>query len=71
MKKLFRKDVELNIGKGFAYFEFDGEWATRQVEVYGDRWFNSKRITKGNLALTCRSATLTTGIEAQKKGYRK
>jgi hypothetical protein len=33
-------DAESEFGEGVQYVEFDGEWATRQVECYGDRWFN-------------------------------
>jgi hypothetical protein len=41
MPRYFKRDAECGLGKGVAYFEFVGEWATRQVEVYGDRWFCS------------------------------
>jgi len=32
-----------DLGEGTVYFEFDGQWATRQVEVYGDRWLCSSK----------------------------
>jgi hypothetical protein len=41
MKRYFKRAADGSLGKGVAYFEFAGEWATRQVEVYGDRWFCS------------------------------
>ena len=36
-------DAESEFGEGLQYIEFDGDWATRQVECYGDRWFNSNQ----------------------------
>lgn len=42
MKRYYRREAESSLGTGVAYFEFDGEWAIRQVEVYGDRWFDSR-----------------------------
>lgn len=42
MKRYFKREYnESAVGPGVIYNEFDGEWATRQVEVYGDRWFSS------------------------------
>jgi hypothetical protein len=29
------------IGKGAVWLEFDGDWATRQVELYDGRWYSS------------------------------
>jgi hypothetical protein len=43
MKKYFKREAESGLGKGTVYLEFDCDWATRQVEVYGDRWFDSTR----------------------------
>ncbi len=40
-KRYFKRAAESGLGPGVVYLEFDGEWATRQVEVYGDRWFCS------------------------------
>lgn len=42
MKSYYRRAAESDLGEGVAYIEFDGEWATRQVEIYGDRWFDSR-----------------------------
>ena len=39
MKRYFARTAESDLGTGFVYFEFDGETATRQVEMYKDRWF--------------------------------
>ncbi len=48
MKRYFKHDAETILGSGIAYFEFDGELPTRQVEKYGDRWFSSiKRFHPG------------------------
>jgi len=41
MKRYFKREAESDLGIGIAYFEFDGEWATRQVEKYQERWFCS------------------------------
>jgi hypothetical protein len=41
MKRYFKKEAESDLGIGIAYVEFDDEWPSRQVEIYGDRWFNS------------------------------
>jgi hypothetical protein len=41
MKCYFKGTAESDLGQGIFYVEFDGEWASRQVEVYGDRWFCS------------------------------
>ena len=43
MKRYFKREAESALGVGVAYLAFDGEWATRQVENYGDRWFRSDR----------------------------
>lgn len=42
MKRYYRRVSESDLGEGIAYLEFDGEWALRQVEIYGDRWFDSR-----------------------------
>lgn len=39
MKRYFSRTAESDLGIGFVYFEFDGEIAIRQVEIYRDRWF--------------------------------
>lgn len=41
MKRYFKKEAESDLGRGMAYVEFDDGWPSRQVEIYGDRWFNS------------------------------
>lgn len=41
MKRYFKRHAESDLGTGIAYFEFDNEWAVRQVENYGERWFCS------------------------------
>ena len=43
MKRYFKHEAESVIGSGVAYIEFDDEWASRQVEIYGTRWFCSNR----------------------------
>jgi hypothetical protein len=43
MKRYYKHDAESEVGLGVAYLEFDGEWATRQVEIYGDCWFCSMK----------------------------
>ncbi|MBK9165628.1 MAG: hypothetical protein IPM21_17300 [Acidobacteria bacterium] len=42
MKRYFKHTAESQYGTGVVYFEFEGEWATRQIEIYGDRWFTSR-----------------------------
>jgi hypothetical protein len=42
MKRYYRRQSESDLGEGVAYLEFDGELAQRQVEIYGDRWFDSR-----------------------------
>src|SRR5262245_23145736 len=39
MKRYFKHEADAidETGPGTAYFEFDGRWATRQVQIYGDR----------------------------------
>jgi hypothetical protein len=42
VKRYFKHDADdIGLGPGVAYFEFDGELPTRQVEHYGDRWLSS------------------------------
>ena len=38
MKRYFQHEAESDLGEGMAYLEFNGEWACRQVEVYGNQW---------------------------------
>jgi hypothetical protein len=41
-KRYFKSHTDVGLGPGYAYIEFgDDEYASRQVEVYGDRWFSS------------------------------
>jgi hypothetical protein len=42
MKRYFKREAESDHGLGVVYMEFDGEAASRQVEIYGDRWFDSR-----------------------------
>jgi hypothetical protein len=40
--RYFIHDAEdTGLGPGKVFLEFEGEWATRQVEVYRDRWLCS------------------------------
>jgi hypothetical protein len=42
MNKYFKFTVESDLGVGTQYIEFDEDnWAIRQAEYHGDRWFNS------------------------------
>jgi hypothetical protein len=42
MKRYFKCEVDdANLGKGVTYIEFEDEWPTRQVEIYGGRWYSS------------------------------
>lgn len=41
MKRYFKTPSESDLGPGIMYLEFEDQWATRQVEHYGDRWFHS------------------------------
>jgi hypothetical protein len=38
MKRYYRHDADSDFGVGTAYLEIEGEWPTRQVEVYGQTW---------------------------------
>jgi hypothetical protein len=44
MKRYFKSptDPQVRLGTGVAYFEFDGDVPLRQVERYGDDWFDSR-----------------------------
>ena len=37
----FKHSADIGLGYGVAYMEFEGEWAIRQVEIYGEQWFCS------------------------------
>jgi hypothetical protein len=42
MNKYFKFIVESDLGVGTQYIEFDDDnWAIRQAEYHGNRWFNS------------------------------
>jgi hypothetical protein len=41
MKQYFKHESESNLGLGIVYLEFDDNRASRQVEIYGDKWFIS------------------------------
>jgi O-acetyl-ADP-ribose deacetylase (regulator of RNase III) len=43
MRRYFRHESESNLGTGLVWTEFEGEYAVRQVESFGDRWFCSVR----------------------------
>jgi hypothetical protein len=44
MNKYFKFPAESNLGLGTQYIEFDDDnWPIRQVECYGERWFNSSQ----------------------------
>jgi hypothetical protein len=44
MNKYFKFIVESDLGVGTQYIEFgDDNWAIRQVEYHGGRWFNSSK----------------------------
>lgn len=43
MKHYFKHEGESDLGIGVVYMEFDGDWATRQIERYGTRWFCSNK----------------------------
>ncbi|GCE15241.1 hypothetical protein [Tengunoibacter tsumagoiensis] len=43
MKIYFKHDADLGLMVGTAYFEFEDEWPTRQVEVYGEKWLCSNK----------------------------
>ena len=43
MKRYFkRNDADSIYGTGLFFVEYDGEIATRQVEMYGERWLSSR-----------------------------
>ncbi|MGR6922411.1 hypothetical protein ACU635_49865 [[Actinomadura] parvosata] len=39
MKRYFRHEAESDLGEGIAYLEFDGQWVSRQLEIYEDGVF--------------------------------
>lgn len=54
MKRYFKHESESNLGLGIAYLEFYNNWASRQIEIYDNKWFISNRIyhpETGGLAL--------------------
>ena len=40
-KRYFKGNADIGFGPGHCYTEFEGEWATRQVEIYERRSFSS------------------------------
>ncbi len=38
MKRYYKHAAESDIGEGIAYIEITGEWVSRQVEIYGERY---------------------------------
>ncbi|MFN6465092.1 MAG: hypothetical protein RMZ41_025175 [Nostoc sp. DedVER02] len=64
MKLYFKHQAESDLGMGIAYLEFDGDSASRQVEIYGDKWFLSNRVyhtQTGGIAL-CDQPLSETGL---------
>lgn len=48
MRKHFKFPVESKLGAGTQYIEFDPDgWPIRQIECYGNLWFNSKQKSGG------------------------
>lgn len=45
MKLYYKHKAESNLGIGIVYFEFDNNYASRQVEVYGNKWFCSNNCS--------------------------
>jgi hypothetical protein len=42
MKRYFKYELDdTGLGANVIYMEFEDEWPTRQVEIYGGRWFSS------------------------------
>ncbi len=41
-KKYLKSPDESMLGEGVVYFEFEGEFATRQVKNFGGKWFSSR-----------------------------
>jgi hypothetical protein len=43
VKRYFKREFtpDMNMGEGAVYVEFDGEWATRQVDRYQGRWYSA------------------------------
>jgi hypothetical protein len=44
MKRYFKQSTQPHgqLSRGVAWFEFDGNVPLRQVERYGDRWYDSR-----------------------------
>ena len=53
LRRYFKRGAESDLGGGVVYFEFDGEWALRQVEAYGERWFCSDKDSTPRAAPAC------------------
>jgi hypothetical protein len=66
MNSYFKFHAESDLGIGVQYIEFDGDnWPIRQVDCYGDLWFNSsQRYHKefGNMGL-CDQQLTEAGIK--------
>lgn len=50
VKRYFRHEAESDYGPGIAYLEIDGEWPSRQVEIYGEIWLWGDEAHPKNLA---------------------
>lgn len=70
-KTYWRRVAESVPGEGVAFMEFDGDIATRQVEIYGDRWFDSrKRYHDGIGPSLCDQPLFEMGSSTRRKSPR-
>jgi hypothetical protein len=42
LRRYFKRRGESELGEGTVYIEYCDDWPARQVEIYGDRWFDSR-----------------------------
>lgn len=59
MRRYFRHESESRLGTGLAWTEFEGEYALRQVENYGSRWFCSVRDWDPDVGITLSEGRLS------------
>jgi O-acetyl-ADP-ribose deacetylase (regulator of RNase III) len=59
MRRYFRHESESALGTGLAWTEFEGEYAVRQVENYGRRWFCSVRDWDPEVGITLSEGRLS------------
>lgn len=50
MKHYYKREAESEFGEGVAYIEIDGDWPSRQVEIYGDTWLRGDESRLERLA---------------------